>query len=661
MKCPGFFLTLLILFSFSPAFSQPVSDPDSLIKAIHDPSLTDSLRVRFYNRLTKHFTRIEASKAEAYSDSAIELAEKIHFISGKADALNNKGVIYNSKGDYEKALSFYYASLKLFEESGYKYGIARAYNNLGGIYYSRHDYNRSLDFYRRSLEIKKQIKDLRGTAATLNNMGNVYYSLKEPQKSLEYRQQALKIYEQIADPSGLSVTLNNIGMIYTDMSDFETALIYYFKGLDIKRKLNEPGSIAITLINIGTVYINAKQYPKADKYFNEALEIAQRIGAKAEIKDAYYGLAVNAQQQKDYEKAYNYLDKYAAIKDSIFNEESSMMVAEIQTKYETEKKEQEIVLLNKDKELQATKIKRQKTVNYSIWSGLILFIFFSGFLYNRIKITRKQKQIIEDQKVVVEEKNKEITASMHYARRIQKALFASEKLLDENLPEYFILNKPRDIVSGDFYWASSLRSGPHKGRFIFGVCDCTGHGVPGAFMSLLNISLLNETVIEREIVRPDEILNEVREKIITVLNPEGTAEESRDGMDAVLCSIDHERTTLIFACANNPLWLVRGNELIVHKPDKYPVGMHQGELSPFTLNSVQLQKGDTIYIFSDGYADQFGGHQGKKFKREKLKELIFSNREKPLKEQRQILEETFDTWKSGYEQVDDVLVMGIRI
>ncbi|HEU4717610.1 MAG TPA: 7TM diverse intracellular signaling domain-containing protein [Bacteroidia bacterium] len=264
---------------------------------------------------------------------------------------------------------------------------------------------------------------------------------------------------------------------------------------------------------------------------------------------------------------------------------------------------------------------------------------------------------IRMQKAIIEEKNKDILDSIHYAKRIQRALLASDTLLQNRLPEYFVLYRPKDIVSGDFYWADETP----EGKFLLLTGDCTGHGVPGAFMSLLNISITHELTFGHRIFRPDLLLNAQRDAIIMSLNPEGSGEISKDGMDCVLCSYDFGKMQMEFACANNPLWILRNGEMMEFKADKQPIGMHEGPKKEFTLHSVQLQKGDTVYTFTDGFADQFGGPRGKKFKYSQLKELLLSIGGKTMEEQKNILEKTFSDWKGDLEQVDDVLVIGVRI
>lgn len=287
-----------------------------------------------------------------------------------------------------------------------------------------------------------------------------------------------------------------------------------------------------------------------------------------------------------------------------------------------------------------------------IFLVLLIFLGVKQFKLENVNFIAQ----INKQRFELKEKNKDITDSIQYAKRIQKALMASDYLLNQHLHEYFVLYLPKDIVSGDFYWAEKS-----EGRFLLGVCDCTGHGVPGAFMSLLNISKLNETILGKNIVQPNLILNQVRDEIIKALNPLGTKEDGRDGMDAVVCSFDFKNLKLDYAAANNPLWVYRNGEIIEGKYDKMPVGMHNGKINDFELQSMDLHKGDCIYMFTDGYADQFGGEKGKKFKYAQLKETLSAIHQLPMAEQQQRLQSTFESWKGNLEQVDDVLLVGIRV
>ncbi len=281
----------------------------------------------------------------------------------------------------------------------------------------------------------------------------------------------------------------------------------------------------------------------------------------------------------------------------------------------------------------------------------ITVLFFSFFRRENLLF---QKAILK-QKDIIEEKQKEILDSINYAKRIQFSLLASESLLNRNLPEHFVLFKPKDVVSGDFYWATPTPEG-----FVFITADCTGHGVPGAFMSLLNISKLSQAINENKITRPDLILNNIRIEIIKALNTEGS-EESKDGMDAVLCKLDVKNLKLQYAAANNAFYIIRNNELLICKADKMPVGKGHDDSISFTFNEIALEKGDVIYTFTDGYADQFGGPKSKKFKYKQLENILMSICSLPLKEQSMILNQKFEDWKGSLDQVDDVLIIGVKI
>jgi serine phosphatase RsbU (regulator of sigma subunit) len=335
-------------------------------------------------------------------------------------------------------------------------------------------------------------------------------------------------------------------------------------------------------------------------------------------------------------------------------------------------------------------------VLYVVIGGLGLVVVFAGFMVNRFRVTNKQKQIIElkekqtqQQKHIIEEKHREITDSINYAERIQRSFLATKELLDTNLKEYFVLFKPKDVVSGDFYWASTL----NNGNFALTTADSTGHGVQGAIMSLLNITSL-EKAIETN-TQPLDILNATRKTIIERLKKDGSEHGGKDGMDCSITVYDFATKKLNVSAANNPVWIVRtvtssseayreGNndngsryenskeaefstrtdnnvEVIEIKPDKMPVGKHDKDSISFTQQEIELQTGDVVYTLTDGFPDQFGGEKGKKFMSKNLRELLVKNVHLPMHEQKQLLETTFKNWVGDLEQVDDVTIIGVRV
>jgi serine phosphatase RsbU (regulator of sigma subunit) len=271
-----------------------------------------------------------------------------------------------------------------------------------------------------------------------------------------------------------------------------------------------------------------------------------------------------------------------------------------------------------------------------------------------LTVNDRTKEVV-NQKEIIEEKHKEITDSINYAERIQKSFLATKDLLDDNLKDYFVFFQPKDVVSGDFYWASLL----NNGNFAYACADSTGHGVPGAIMSILNISSLEKSIETKN--TPSEILNETRKIIINRLKKDGSAEGGKDGMDASLVILNKAKTKLYYAAANSPVWILRNGEILELEPDKMPVGKHDRDSIPFTQNEVNLQNGDLIYTFTDGMPDQFGGPKGKKYKYTRLKEFLISISNLSMHEQKERLHLEFKNWKGDLEQVDDVCIIGIRI
>ena len=313
--------------------------------------------------------------------------------------------------------------------------------------------------------------------------------------------------------------------------------------------------------------------------------------------------------------------------------------------------------------LQLNQINTQKIILWLVLAIFLVIVFFVCMLLKSFRKIRKvnavlevQKQEISEQKHLVEEKHKEITDSINYAERIQRSFLASKDLLDEHLKQYFVFFQPKDVVSGDFYWAGKTAAG----NFVLVTADSTGHGVPGAIMSILNISSL-EKAIHAGVSEAAEILNHTRSNIIERLKKDGSAEGGKDGMDCSLLCLDLNAKKMTYAAAHNPVWIIRERQLIELAPDNMPVGKHDRDSQSFTQSSLELREGDVVYTLTDGYPDQFGGLKGKKFMYKKLKELLLSISNLSMEEQKQMLSQTLSDWKGNLEQVDDICVLGFRV
>jgi serine phosphatase RsbU (regulator of sigma subunit) len=609
---------------------------------------------------------------------SLAIKKEINDLKGVAASLNNIGAVYKNLGDIPNALEYYHNCLKIQEQINNKNGIAYVLNNIGDIYDEQHEPVKAIEYYHKSLKIWEGINEKGGIAHALNSIGSMYLNHGNIPNAIINCERSLKIREEINDKQGIGYSLNYIGYIYQRQKNVPKSLDYYYKSLKIREDINDKQGICYTLNNIIEVNILLLKYRDALPYAERNFKLSQELGFPENIKAASNLLSNIYSKIGNYKGAYEMQVLYKQMTDSINNEVNKKASIQKGFQYEYEKKAAaDSVKTVAERKVFNVQIKQERTQRIALSIGIGLIALFSIFMYNRFRITSKQKYIIElqkkevdqqreladsrrllaeEQKEIIEEKQKEILDSIHYAKRIQQAMLTSESYFDEHLnADYFIYYQPKDIVSGDFYWAVA-----HHNKFYIATADCTGHGVPGAFMSLLNISFLNENVIERNLQDPAQILNEQRKEIIKALNPKGS-ENSKDGMDCVLCAIDITNNTLEFAAANNPVWLIRNNELTEYKADKMPVGKYEDNAKDFKSQSIAIQKGDLTYTFTDGYADQFGGPKGKKFKYKQLENLLLANHHLPMDKQRELLSQTINDWKGNNEQVDDILVIGVRI
>ena len=648
---------------------------DSLL-VLFKKEKTDTNKVKQLYKLCAEYQSVGLyDTAMRYANMELQLAQQLNRKRDVANSYNSIGIIYRNQGNYSNAIDNYFKELKIGEEIKDKNQIATALGNIGIIYGSQNDYSKALDYSLKALKLDEALGHKNAVARHLGNIGGIYTEQKNYINALDCYFKALKMAKELGDRKGIARHLSNIGEVYRMQKDYNKALDYYLKSLKIAEEIGNKNSIAINLGAIGSIYTTTKKYAEAEKYLQRSLSLSESMGALNLQMDIQTYLSELYEKTRKPIKALEHYKKAMEEKDTLFNQEKDKQITRKEMSYEFEKKEAFTKAENeKHQAVSDEKNRKQKIIIWSVAFGLLLMVAFAGFIFRSLRITRKQKKIIEIkntetefQKKIIEEKSKEITDSINYASRIQQAMLTSEEYISKYLPaDYFILYQPKDIVSGDFYWAFEkiISSGNAKNNeskvFYLATSDCTGHGVPGAFMSLLNISFLNENVIERNIIEPNKILNEQRKEIIKALNPKGT-ENSKDGMDCVLCRFDFNSMLLTFAAANNPLWLMRNGKIIEYFPDKMPVGKYNEADKEFTQQTIQLQKDDIVYTFTDGYTDQFGGPNGKKFKHKQFEELLLSNHHLPMKEQHSILEKTINSWKGKLEQVDDILVIGIKI
>ena len=619
----------------------------------------------------------EIEEIEVYANKLIKLCdsilninpkEKNKLYSYKAQAYNNIGFMYKHQGITDKAIDNYFLGLKLAELSNDKLTTANIYTNLGASFLQQDESKNGIIYLKKALKIYKENDDLEGVAIICNNLGDIYQKQKQYEKALNFHTQSLSVWSKLNNSLYKATSYNNIGVILEYKKQHKKALANYKNSEQIFIMLNDSDNLAWTYNLIGRLYLEYSKNDSAKFYLNKSYYIASNRSILETKSNSSKNLYHLYSRLGNYKEAFNYYKTHIKISDSLKNESAQKAIIQQQAKYEYEKQKTiDDAEHEKQIAIEQEAAEKQTILTYATAGGLGLVGIFLLIVFNRLKVTRKQKNIIEEQKQEVEqqkevveiahneleEKNREITDSIQYAKRIQNAILPPTKVVKEYLTKSFVYYKPKDIVAGDFYWLEQKNN-----KILFAAADCTGHGVPGAMVSVVCNNGLNRSVREYGLTDPGKILNKTRE--IVVQEFEKSEEEVKDGMDIAICSL--EGNTLQYAGAHNPLWIIRRgvNEIEEIKANKQPIGQFDNP-EPYTTHTIELQKGDSLYIFSDGYADQFGGKKGKKLKTANFKKLLISIQSESMEKQKQLIDEAFENWKGSLEQLDDVCVIGVRI
>ncbi len=632
-------------------FTGPVLSAQNLdsLNSIISSNQSDSVKINTYIELSEYFKDSLPNKSIQYLETANTLAKKTKSNFLQARVTSELGHIMFFMSDYDKAISYFLTSSNFYKLTTKPDGLANCLNNLGSVYIELGDYKKGLQYTQNALSIyednfKKGQISQNQIAMANGNIGRCYYYLNDFANAKKHYNISLDISKKTGNEKRIALMLNNIGSVFAEETQYDSAIQYFNKCYDLEIKLGNKQMMVMVINNIAELHHKKGNQQQAILDYKKGLELAKEISYLDAMKTSYQGLHSIYLELKDYKNAHDNLEQYITIKDSIFNESNSETIAEMLTKFDSEKKEQEIELLNKEKVIQKF---WKNTLIFGVF-GLVVIAFL---LFTKNKATQKSKRIIELQKDVIEEKQKEIVDSINYAKRIQKALISSTELIDNNFKDNFVFFQPKDIVSGDFYWTTE-----HNDRLYIAVCDSTGHGVPGAFMSLLNIGFLSEAIKEKNILEPNKIFDYVRNRLINSIS----RENQKDGMDGILICLDKKSYQLTYAAANIEPIIIRNQKVIELEKDRMPVGKGEKNL-PFTLFTIEKEVNDSLYLYTDGFADQFGGPKGKKFKYKQLNETLQEISPKPFKEQSNTLSSIFENWKGNLEQVDDVCVIGIQI
>lgn len=606
-------------------------------------------------------------------NQSVSLMKKVGAPEEVGDLLINQGNAYNDAGSYDAALTASLDAFRIFEKANDRRGMARALIVSGNVYRLLGNYSKALADYGKAMGISRSIPDTKLESSCLNNLSIVYQDNGVFDSALVCLRRAKILNEKNKDDYGLAKVLNNLGSCYWNMAMnadsaalssvpplYDTATIFYLASLDLRKKLGDRRGQSSTLYNLGAVSLMRDNEDKAIEYFLRALDMAKEIHA-LDLQMTIFESMHEAYVRKDnVGKALEYYKLFTGAKDSIFSRDMQDGIAEMQARFDVEKAESETRATEEQK-------------RWIIWSsvvGGVLFIMIIFFIWRQSTDRKKANIALNGQKVEIEQKNvalnaanleierksKDITDSILYARRIQEAMLPELEFATTFGRSGFVLYKPKDIVSGDFYWMA------RKGDLLlFAAVDCTGHGVSGAFVSIVCSNLLTQAVNEYGFCEPDDILNDVNVRLSTTLRQNLDETKVRDGMDIALCCLNTSTGLLRFAGASNPAWIIRGDELLELKADQFPVGNFEDEaLRVFSRQEMQLQKGDRIYVFSDGYSDQFGGAESKKYKRVHFLEFLRRIQPHPVHEHKALLEREHHDWKGAIGQIDDIVVMGVE-
>jgi len=618
-------------------------------------------------------------KALEYFVKSAEMKVLIGDSIGAAQAYNNTGIMYDIAGKPGKAVEYYLKALKIYEGVNRPDLMMGTILNIGIIYSDQKNYDEALKYYQEGVRLGIKIGDKTNLITAYNNVGIAYDKKQMYDSALAFYNKSFELSKKIGFKKGIAIAYNNMAINYEGREDYDKSIEYYLLALPLKIEMGDKSSIAITQLGLGDVYSAKGDQKTAIEYFTKGLKNAQKTSYILYIQQAYSGLSRSYGRAAKYKEAYEYQTLFVALKDSLLNEENTKIINELNTKYETVKKDKMLAIMTKDKELQDMELKRKRTIQYATTAALVLmlllvFVVFRGYQQKKKanEVLNTKNEEIAKQRDEITEQKKELTDSIDYAKNIQQAILPHQEDISHALPEHFILYLPKNVVSGDFYWFAE-----RDNKAFIAACDCTGHGVPGAFVSMIGNNLLNQIILEKEVTDPGQVLSELNKGIKGVFTKHGE-QEAQDGMDMTLCVFDLNSNKMEFAAANNPVFLLRkgvaasgqltntnvklfGNDLAIVSGDRTPIGGYTILNHAFKSHNLDLQKNDMIYIFSDGYQDQFGGDKGKKFMIKRLKELLVTFQEIPVAEQKEKLQETIEGWRGKTEQIDDILVIGIRV
>ena len=630
-------------------------------------------------------------KTIEYYSNAIKVYSEIGEKEKAVDLSISLSYICEQNSDIDLAFTVLTEALKDYKEVP-AYGCILN-NRIAGLMKSNGEWNKAIYYFDISDDYFQKIDEPTGRVIKTQlsndkNRGVCYRNNESYDTAMYYFNRSLNSSIEIQDTGWIARNQNSIGILHFNLKEYDEALAAFNTSLALKRSMNYVDGSVNTLTNISNIYIELDDYAMAKKKIDEAYEESKKGFVTIEKQSNLYEIRGKVYGELGlYDVAYKSISQYIVLSDSIDQVERAEAANEIEAKYQSESNK--ILQAKLEAELETADVmRRQKEEeiarqNIYIVIGTIIGLVILIMLVYAVRSNRKRKEANEQlvsknteilkqsgeitaQKHQIEEKNQEILDSITYAKRIQDAILPSSELTKKLLPENFIYYQPKDIVSGDFYWVDETET-----HVFWAAADCTGHGVPGAMVSVICHGALNRSVHEFDLVDPAKILNKTRELVIQTFTQSG--QDVKDGMDISMCVKEKSTGKIFFAGANNPVWIIRegspkspevpnqdGFWLDEVKGNKQPVGVHYNQ-QDFTSQELELKQGETIYLFTDGFADQFGGEKGKKLKYKNLKKIFLELAKTRLTDQKVELQSIFENWKGSFEQLDDICIIGVKV
>lgn len=675
-------LVLIFLFSFSQFPSRGNEKSDSLINELKEKH-EDSTRLNIYKDLLYSLSTSEPSQAIYYGQLGLELSRKIDDQYSEIQFLNNLGIAYYSLGVYEKTLEYFLLVLDLEKPLDNLPSLSRAMNNVGIIYDEIGRLDKSAYYYEESLKLKESFGDSTGISTTMSNLGLLNLKMKQPNRAIEYFRKCYILDKKLNDVVGIYNSLHNIGLYHKDYGDKDSAVYYIERALLAVPKGEKHYDKTYIIKSLAESYLAQEDYQNAQNYFERAVQSAKEVEALDVLKESYKGLSVIYEYKQLYKNALSAYKQYKLLNDSIFNQDFNNKVSQLEKNFEIQSKEKEIQLLTNKTEITNLQLVRRENTNYFLIALGIMLAVVAFISYNRFQIKNKSHKLLQlkneeinlqkseikenrdeieaqrdnilEQKQALEEASSEIMKSIWYAQNIQKAILPDLKEIQSAFNEFFMLYMPKSIVSGDFYWFTRKEN-----KIFFALADCTGHGIPGAFMTVMANDLLNSIIIQQNENDCANILNLLDEAVLNSLQYKENS--SNDGLDIALLCCDLKNHKLSYAGASMDLLIYQNNDWKTYKGERFSIGGFKETEFKQTKNiHIDLNKDAQIYIYSDGYVDQFGGKEDKKYMRKRLNLLLDEIKFLPFDQQKLKLEQNIIAWKGNQEQTDDIAFAGIRI